>query len=120
MSSKHHVGTVTRYERTDWGAKGLVKTGSCEIPFMVPIRCSYLADDIDVGSMIEYGKDPHGSIRLPVFMSLVPAELDDIPHMNTEERQDWLAIKDVIEMMLAASTANNAKLRDLVSKLSLV
>ena len=116
-TTKTHTGTVTEYKRTDWGAKGRVKTGACELPFLCPISRSYMADDIDVGSIIEYGKDPTGAIHLPVVMSLVPPISEAVPYLNEDEAMPFRAVKDALEMVLSATTANNARLRDMLEKL---
>lgn len=115
--TKSHTGVVTSYERTQWGAKGLVKTGACEVPFMVPIRLSYMVDEIAVGSVIEYGKDPCGHLKLPIVHALVPPVSDEVPYLNEDELRPYVAVRDMVELMLAGMTAHQAKMRDLLESI---
>lgn len=117
QTTRTHVGEVTEYQRTEWGGKGLVRTGACEIPFLVPIRLSYMADAISVGSVIEYGKDSSGSIRLPIVYGLVPPVSDQVPYLNEEEVKPLMALKDMVELMLAGMTAHQAKMRELLQQM---
>lgn len=114
---KSHTGVVTEYMRTDWGAKGRVQTGACEIPFIVPIAKSYMADQIDVGCVIDYGKDPSGAVHLPIIHALVPPVSESVPYLNEDEVKPYRAIKEVVELHLSGMTAMQAQVRELLEKL---
>ena len=114
---RSHTGTVTEYKRTDWGARGRVQTGACEIPFIVPISKNDMADQVDVGCKIRYGKDPSGIIHLPMFFALVPPVSESVPYLNEDELKPYTALKEVVRLHLSGMTAMQAQIRELLDKL---
>lgn len=114
-----HTGEVVEIQATDYGAKGKVKTGHCTVPFLVPIHLAYMASDVKVGTVIRYGKDPLGRIRLPIIHEICSQQVleDAVEHLNDDQEQLVTMLVNSMAGLMDVLTGFNAKTRPLIENL---